>query len=46
MARIWEELAEPQSCRVVGHLDLDMDIVAMALAEPGRAEHGAGAVIR
>ena len=26
-------------------LDADRDVVAMALAEPGRAEHGAGAVI-
>ena len=45
MARIWEKLAEPQVCLVIGHLDADGDVVAMALAEPGRAEHGAGAVI-
>jgi hypothetical protein len=36
---------EPEACRVIGHLDADRDVVAMALAEPGRAEHGAGAVI-
>jgi GNAT superfamily N-acetyltransferase len=44
-ARIWEKLAEPEACLVIGHLDADRDVVAMALAEPGRAEHGAGAVI-
>jgi hypothetical protein len=26
------------------HVDADRDVVAMALAEPGRAEHGAGEV--
>jgi GNAT superfamily N-acetyltransferase len=30
---------------VIGHLDADREVVAMALAEHGRAEHGAGAVI-
>jgi GNAT superfamily N-acetyltransferase len=45
VARIWEKLAESQACLVIGHLDADRDVVAMALAEPGRAEHGAGAVI-
>ena len=45
VARIWEKLAEPEACLVIGHLDADRDVVAMALAEPGRAEHGAGAVI-
>ena len=45
MARIWEKLAEPGACLVIGHLDADGDVVAMALAEPGRAEHGARAVI-
>ena len=45
MARIWEKLAEPEACRVIGHLDTDREVVAMALAEPGRAEHGAGAVL-
>ena len=44
-ARIWEKLAEPEACLVIGHLDADRDVVAMALAEPGRAAHGAGAVI-
>jgi hypothetical protein len=45
VARIWEKLAEPEACLVIGHLDADRDVVAMALAETGRAEHGAGAVI-
>jgi GNAT superfamily N-acetyltransferase len=45
VARIWEKLAEPEACLVIGHLDADRNVVAMALAEPGRAEHGAGAVI-
>jgi hypothetical protein len=45
VARIWEKLAESQACLVIGHLDADRDVVAMALAEPGRAEHGVGAVI-
>ena len=45
VARIWEKLAEPEACLVIGHLDADREVVAMALAEPGRAEHGAGAVI-
>jgi hypothetical protein len=35
-ARIWEKLAEPEACLVIGHLDADRDVVAMALAEPGR----------
>ena len=45
VARIWEKLAEPEACLVIGHLDTDWDVVAMALAEPGRSEHGAGVVI-
>lgn len=45
VARIWEKLAESEACLVIGHLAADRDVVAMALAEPGRAEHGAGAVI-
>jgi GNAT superfamily N-acetyltransferase len=45
VARIREKLAEPEACLVIGHLNPDRDVVAMALAEPGRAEHGAGAVI-
>ena len=45
VARIWEKLAEPEACLVIGHLDADRDVVAMALAETGRAEHGTGAVI-
>jgi GNAT superfamily N-acetyltransferase len=45
VGRIWEKLAEPDACLVIGHLDADRGVVAMALAEAGRAEHGAGAVI-
>jgi GNAT superfamily N-acetyltransferase len=45
VARIWEKLAEPEACLAIGHLDEDRDVAAMALAETGRAEHGAGAVI-
>ena len=45
MARIWEKLTEPEACLVIGHLDTDREVVAMALAEPGRAEHGAGGVL-
>jgi GNAT superfamily N-acetyltransferase len=43
--RIWEKLAEPEACLVIGHFDANREVVAMALAEPGCAEHGAGAVI-
>jgi GNAT superfamily N-acetyltransferase len=45
VARIWAKIAEPGACLVIGHLDTDRNVVAMALAEAGRAEHGAGAVI-
>ena len=45
MARIWEKLADPGACLVIGHLDASRDVLAMALAEPGRAQDGAGAVI-
>jgi ribosomal protein S18 acetylase RimI-like enzyme len=45
VARIWAKLAEPQACLVIGHLVADTDVVAMALAEPGRTDHGAGTVI-
>jgi len=45
VARIWEKLAEPYACLAIGRLDPNGDVLAMALAEPGRAEHGAGAVI-
>lgn len=45
VARIREKLAEPNTCLVIGHLDANMDVVAMALVEPGRAEHGAGVVV-
>jgi GNAT superfamily N-acetyltransferase len=46
VARIWEKLAEPEACLVIGHVDANMDVVAMALVEPGREQHGGGAVIR
>jgi GNAT superfamily N-acetyltransferase len=45
VTRIWEKLAGPSACLVIGRLDPSRDVVAMALAEPGRAEHGAGAII-
>ena len=45
VARIWEKLAEPEACLVIGHLDVDREVVATALAETGRAEDGAGVVI-
>jgi Sortase and related acyltransferases len=45
VARIWEKLADPDACLVIGRLDPSGEVLAMALAEPGRAEHGAGAVI-
>ena len=45
VARIWEKLAEPQACLVIGHVDSSKGVLAMALAEPGRADHGAGSVI-
>jgi GNAT superfamily N-acetyltransferase len=43
--RIWEKLAEPEACLVIGHFDVNREVVAMALAEPGRAEQGSGEVI-
>jgi GNAT superfamily N-acetyltransferase len=45
VARIWEKLAEPDACLVIARLDPGGELLAMALAEPGRAEHGAGAVL-
>jgi GNAT superfamily N-acetyltransferase len=45
VARIREKLADPAACLVIGRADASGDVLAMALAEPGRAEHGAGAVI-
>ncbi|MHB8188758.1 MAG: GNAT family N-acetyltransferase [Dermatophilaceae bacterium] len=45
VARIWEKLADPGTCLVIGHPDPSRDVLAMALAEPGRAQDGAGAVI-
>jgi GNAT superfamily N-acetyltransferase len=45
VARIWEKLADPGSCLVIGRPDASGDVLAMALAEPGRAQDGAGAVI-
>ena len=43
-ARIWEKLADPDACFVVGRSVGSEDVLAMALAEPGRAEHGVGEV--
>ena len=34
VARIWEKLAEPGACLVIGHLDADRDVVAMAAIAP------------
>ena len=45
VARIWEKLANPDACLVIGRRESGADVLAMAPAEPGRAEHGAGAVI-
>ena len=45
VARIWEKLADPGACLVIGHPGASRDVLAMALAEPGRAQDGAGAVI-
>jgi GNAT superfamily N-acetyltransferase len=45
VARIREKLADPHACLVIGRIGADGGALAMALAEPGRAEHGAGAVI-
>jgi GNAT superfamily N-acetyltransferase len=45
VARIWEKLADPDACLVIGRADTGREVVAMALAEPGRAEDGEGAVI-
>ena len=45
VARIWEKLADPSACLVIGRADCGGDVLAMALAQPGRAEDGEGAVI-
>lgn len=45
VARIREKLTDPEACLVLGRSVGNEDVLAMALAEPGRAEHGAGAVI-
>ena len=45
VAQIWEKLADPRACLVIGRHKTDGDVLAIALAEPGRAEQGAGAVI-
>jgi GNAT superfamily N-acetyltransferase len=43
--RIWKKLAESGACLVVGRLGGSGEVLAMALAEPGRAEDGAGTVL-
>jgi GNAT superfamily N-acetyltransferase len=45
VARVWEKLADPGACLVVGRHDASGDVLAMALAEPGRTQDGAGAVV-
>src|ERR1035437_9853852 len=45
VTRIREKLADPDARLVIGRPDAGGDVLAMALAEPGRVEHGAGAVI-
>ncbi|MHB8274288.1 MAG: GNAT family N-acetyltransferase, partial [Dermatophilaceae bacterium] len=45
VARVREKLADPSVCLVIGRSDASGGVLAMALAEPGRAEPGAGAVI-
>jgi len=45
VARIWEKLADPDACLVIGRVDTRGEMLAMALAEPGRAEDGDGAVV-
>jgi hypothetical protein len=44
VARIREKLADPRACLVIGRIGANGGALAMALAEPGRAEHCAGAV--
>jgi GNAT superfamily N-acetyltransferase len=45
VARIREKLADPGAYLVIGRADAGGELLAMALAEPGRAEDGDGAVI-
>lgn len=45
VARIWQKLEDPGACLVIGREEVSGDVLAMALAEPGRAECGAGALI-
>lgn len=45
ISRIREKLADPGSCLVIGRDQAGGEVLAMALAEPGRAEDGEGAVI-
>jgi GNAT superfamily N-acetyltransferase len=45
VARIWEKLTDPSACLVIGRDDTRGEVLAMALAEPGRAEDGQGAVL-
>ena len=34
VARVWEKLAEPEACLVIGHLDADRDVVATRWLNP------------
>lgn len=45
VARIWQKLDDPGACLVIGREEVSDDVLAMALAEPGRAAHGAVVVI-
>jgi hypothetical protein len=45
VARIRVKLADPGACLVIGHTDASRDVLAIALAEPGRAQDGAGSMI-
>jgi GNAT superfamily N-acetyltransferase len=45
MTRVWEKLADPDACLVIGQADASSSVLAMALVEPGRAQDGAGAVL-
>jgi GNAT superfamily N-acetyltransferase len=45
VARVWEKLADPGACLVIGHQVASSEVLAMALAEPGRMQDGAGAVV-
>jgi len=45
VVRVREKLADTRACLVVGREGANGDVLAMALAEPGRGERGAGPVV-